>query len=313
MKYRRMGRTGLKVSAVSLGGWLTYGRSVEDRTAEDILHAAIDQGINFIDVADIYAKGESERVVGAALKDFRRSDLVISSKVYWPMSDDPNDRGLSRKHIMESVEKSLRRLQTDYLDIYFCHRWDEHAPLDETLRAMDDLVRQGKVLYWGTSMWSGEQLDQAVEVADRFNAYAPVVEQPRYNLIHREIETSGVQQSCLNHGMGLVVWSPLAQGLLTGKYNDGMPEGSRGATSDWLNADLTEQNLQRTREFTTIAADLNIAPGQLALAWALHQPGISSVITGATKLSHVHSNAAAADIELSDEVLARLDALFPAG
>ena len=188
MKYRQVGQSGLRVSEVSIGGWLTFGKSVADETAHDILRVAIDEGINFIDVADIYAKGESERVVGELIRDYRRSDLVISSKVYWPMSDGVNDRGLSRKHIMESVEGSLRRLGTDYLDIYFCHRWDEHVPLDETLRAMEDLVRQGKVLYWGTSMWSGAQLSEAHERAEHWRAYAPTVEQPRYNLIHREIE-----------------------------------------------------------------------------------------------------------------------------
>lgn len=312
MDYRNVGHTGLKVSTVSMGGWLTFGRSVADETAHDILRASLDAGINFIDVADIYAKGESERVVGEFLRDYRRADLVISSKVFWPMSDNVNDRGLSRKHIMESVEGSLRRLGTDYLDIYFCHRWDPNTPVEETVRAMDDLVRQGKVLYWGTSMWSGEQIELAHAVAEQYNAYAPIVEQPRYNLIHREIE-AGVTPKCEQLGVGLTVWSPLAQGLLTGKYNDGVPEGSRGASSNWLDADLTEENLQRIRTYCEIAGDHGLSPAQLALAWCLAQPGITSVITGATKTAQVHDNVKAAQAKLSDEVLNALNDLFPAG
>ena len=309
MKYRQVGQSGLRVSEVSIGGWLTFGKSVADETAHDILRVAIDEGMNFIDVADIYAKGESERVVGELIRDYRRDDLVISSKVFWPMSEGINDRGLSRKHIMESVEGSLRRLGTDYLDIYFCHRWDEHVPLDETLRAMEDLIRQGKVLYWGTSMWSGDQLESAHDRAEHWRAYAPTVEQPRYNLIHREIEAD-VLPRAKKLGMGLVVWSPLAQGLLTGKYNDGVPEGSRGAESSWLENDLTDQNLERIREFCDIAQELSLSPAQLALAWCLTRPEVSSVITGASRSRQVRDNVKAAQVELEDEVRQKLDDLF---
>ena len=309
MKYRQVGQSGLRVSEVSIGGWLTFGKSVADETAHDILRVAIDEGINFIDVADIYAKGESERVVGELIRDYRRSDLVISSKVYWPMSDGVNDRGLSRKHIMESVEGSLRRLGTDYLDIYFCHRWDEHVPLDETLRAMEDLVRQGKVLYWGTSMWSGAQLSEAHERAEHWRAYAPTVEQPRYNLIHREIEAD-VLPTAKELGMGLVVWSPLAQGILTGKYNDGIPDDSRGANSSWLENDLNEENLERTRKFCEMASELSLSPAQLALAWCLTRPEVASVITGASRSRQVRDNVKAVQIELEDEVRQTLDDLF---
>ncbi|MFU8803830.1 MAG: aldo/keto reductase family protein [Bradymonadaceae bacterium] len=309
MEYRRVGESGLRVSAIAIGGWLTLGKSVADETSHNILRAAIDEGINFIDVADIYARGESERVVGEILGDYKRSDLVISSKVYWPMSDNPNDRGLSRKHILESVEKSLDRLQTDYLDIYFCHRWDDETPLLETMRAMDDLVHQGVVHYWGTSMWTAKQICQAHELADRYNLHAPLVEQPRYNLIHREIEED-VKPMCRKLGMGLTVWSPLAQGILTGKYNDGMPPQSRGATSDWLSEDLTEENLTRTRTLCARAEELDLRPEQLALAWLLSQDGLSSVITGATRIEHVHKNVAAASVELSQEIIGELDHLF---
>lgn len=309
MQYRQVGKSGLRVSEISIGGWLTFGSSVHDETAHDILELALEHGINFIDVADIYAKGESERVVGEFIKDKDRSKLVISSKTYWPMSEDVNDKGLSRKHIMESVEKSLKRLNTDYLDIYFCHRYDENTPLDETVRAMEDLVRQGKILYWGTSMWSDDQLKQAHELAGKYNAYSPTVEQPRYNLIHREIE-SGVLPMSENLGMGLVVWSPLAQGLLTGKYNDGIPEGSRAATSDWLKQDLTEENLKATKEFCNIAKSLEVKPSQLALAWCLTKDTVSSVITGASSKAQLAENVEATKIDLDDEVIAKLNSLF---
>lgn len=309
MEYRSVGNTGLQVSAISIGGWLTFGKSVGQATSHEILSAAIERGVNFIDVADIYAKGESERVVGAMLRDHRRSDLVISSKVFWPMSDNVNDRGLSRKHIFESVHASLRRLQTDYLDLYFCHRFDPNTPLEETVRAMDDLVRQGKILYWGTSMWSVEQLEMAHLIADRYNAYRPFVEQPRYNLIHREIE-SGVMPTADRLGMGLVVWSPLAQGLLTGKYNDGIPEGSRAAESDWLKGDLTEQNIKRVKVFCKLAKEAHLKPEQLALAWLLTRPEVSSAIIGATRVEQLISNLGAAELELDGELVDKLDALF---
>jgi voltage-dependent potassium channel beta subunit len=309
MEYRRLGQAGMKVSAVSLGAWLTYGGSVEDKTARDCIRTAIEHGVNFIDVADAYARGEAERVVGQVIKDFKRSDLVISSKLFWPMSDNVNDRGLSRKHIMESVEGSLRRLDTDYLDIYFCHRFDPETPLEETVRAMDDLVHQGKVLYWGTSFWEAEQIDTAVEIARQFNTYRPQVEQPPYNMLDRHIEPE-IIPTCARHGMGLTVFSPLAQGILTGKYNDGIPEGSRADTVDWLADDLTEENLSKARQLTTLAAELDITTAQLALAWILRRPEISCVIAGATRPEHVKHNVKAAEIALSEDTLARIETIL---
>lgn len=309
MKYRHVGKTGLKVSAVSLGGWLTFGASVEDNTAERIIHAAIDGGINFLDLADIYAKGQSELVTGRAIKNVRRSDLVISSKVFWPMSDNPNDRGLSRKHIMESVEKSLKRLGTDYLDLYFCHRFDKETPLEETVRAMDDLVRQGKILYWGTSVWNAQQLKDAHAIADKRNLYAPVVEQPMYHLLDRSIEDA-VMPTAASLGMGLVVWSPLAGGILTGKYNDGVPEDSRAARSSWLKGWLNEENLDKVRELSTMAAQLGATEAQVALAWLLTRPEVTSVITGATRIAHIESNLKAVELELPQELVDHLDTLF---
>jgi aryl-alcohol dehydrogenase-like predicted oxidoreductase len=190
----------------------------------------MDNGINYIDVADIYARGEAEKVVGQALKGYTRTDYVISTKTYWPMSDNINDRGLSRKHIFESVEKSLKRFEIDYIDLFFCHRWDDQTPTDETVQAIDDLIRQGKILYWGTSMWSAANIAEAVGYAKELRAHRPIVEQPLYNMLDRDHAAAAAEDVCATHGIGLVVWSPLAQGVLTGKYNDGVPAGSRGDT-----------------------------------------------------------------------------------
>jgi len=309
MKYRSLGRCGLQVSEIALGGWLTYGGSVNDDTAKACLRAAVEQGINFIDLADVYAHGESERVVGQWLRDYQRSDLVISSKTFWPMSDNINDRGLSRKHIMESVEKTLKRLGTDYLDIYFCHRYDEHTPLEETVRAMSDLVQQGKVLYWGTSVWEADQIANAIDVADRFLGYRPQVEQPRYNMLDRHIEDS-IIPTCARHGLGLVVWSPLAQGILTGKYNDGIPEKSRGAESNWLDQELTPENIERVRQLSAVAQELELTMAQLALAWILRRKEISSVITGATHPDQVVANVKASGVTLPEDVLQRIEEIL---
>ncbi len=316
MQYRNVGRTGLKVSSVSLGGWLTYGGSVEADSSHAILRAAIEQGINFIDLADIYSRGNSERVMGDFLDEYqsgagRRSDLVISSKVFWPTGTGPNDRGLSRKHIMESCNASLQRLRTDYLDLYFCHRFDPEVALEETVRAMEDLVQQGKVLYWGTSVWEADQLRSGTERSRVHHGYGPVVEQPRYNLLDRHIEES-IVPACQDLGIGLVVWSPLAQGLLTGKYNDGIPAGSRGAQTSWLERELTHANIERVRQLSAIAREVGVTPGQLALAWILHQPGITSVITGATSVAQVAENIVADGVQLHEDILGRLNAIFPA-
>jgi aryl-alcohol dehydrogenase-like predicted oxidoreductase len=316
MQYRFVGRTGLRISTVSLGGWLTYGGSVDGASSFPIFRRAAASGINFIDLADVYSNGNAERVFGAFLRDWqsgegRRSDFVISSKVYWGMGKGPNDRGLSRKHIMESCEASLKRLGTDYLDLYFCHRYDTEVPLAETVRAMEDLVAAGKVLHWGTSVWEAEQIRSGMELSRVHHGYGTVVEQPRYNLLDRHIEAS-VVPACLELGVGIVVWSPLAQGLLTGKYNDGIPAGSRGAQTAWLERELTPSNLERIREFCVLAAESGLKPGQLALKWALDQPGITSVIMGATDEAQVMENAAAAVAEVDAAVYRRLDELFPA-
>lgn len=306
MKYRRLGKHGIKVSEISLGAWLTYGSSVEADNAIAIMRAAVDAGVNYLDIADIYAKGEAEKVVGKAIKEMRRSDLVISSKLFWPMSDNVNNRGLSRKHIMESVEKSLQRIGTDYLDLYFCHRFDPETGVEETVRAMSDLVTQGKVLYWGTSVWESEQIEQAVGDARAHGCYLPAVEQPRYNMLDRHIEPA-IMSTCARNGMGMVVWSPLAQGILTGKYNDGAAKGTRGADTMWLAGQLTDENIAKVKQLGEIAQELNITVGQLALAWILRRPEISSAITGATKLSQLQENVAASEVVLEPDLLEKIE------
>ena len=310
--YRKLGCSGLKVSEVSIGAWLTYGGSVADARAVRCLRHAVEHGINFIDVADVYSGGRAESLVGRAIEGYDRHKLVISSKVFWPMSEDINDRGLSRKHIHESVHGSLKRLGTDYLDLYFCHRYDPETPLEETVRAMDDLVHQGKVLYWGTSLWSADQLRLADQLCRAGGYYRPQVEQPRYNMFDREIEANQVLEAASALGMGLVVWSPLAQGLLTGKYNEGLPDGSRGKETRWLKRLLTEPNLAKVRRLTALANELGMTTAQLALGWCLRRPEISSVIMGATSTGHVDDNLAASAMKsrVTSEVITQIEAII---
>lgn len=308
MEYRRLGGSGLKVSAISLGAWLTYGSSrVEFEAAEQCIRAAIENGINFIDVADIYARGQAEETVGKVIKDYQRSDLVISTKAYWPMSDNVNDRGLSRKHIFESVEKSLKRFNIDYIDIFFCHRYDDESPTEETVRAIDDLIRQGKIMYWGTSMWSAANIAEAVGIAQATGCYRPVTEQPIYNMLDREQVEGDVEMTCGQHGIGLVVWSPLAQGVLTGKYNDGIPEDSRASAIEWVKEQLTDDRVERARKLTALANEMGTTTASLALAWVLKNPVVSSAITGATKPHHVTENIKALNVEITPEINAKIE------
>ncbi|RMG16099.1 MAG: aldo/keto reductase [Planctomycetota bacterium] len=310
MRYRRLGASGVKVSAVGLGSWLTYGTAVEEETARDCVRVAFESGVNFFDTADVYAKGAAEEFLGRALSDFRREDLVVATKVFGAMSDGVNDRGLSRKHIMESCAASLRRLRLETIDLYQCHRYDPEVSLPEVVRAMDDLIRQGKVLYWGVSEWSAEQIRAACEVARDLRAPPPVSNQPLYNMLERGLEDE-VLGACKELGVGQVVYSPLAQGLLTGKYQGGrVPAGSRLAndqTNRFMKRRVTAENLARVERVLGIARELGVAPATLALAWCLRDENVASVITGATQTAQVRENVAAADLELSDEVLARID------
>ncbi|MEJ5203494.1 MAG: aldo/keto reductase, partial [Anaerolineales bacterium] len=241
MHYRRLGRSGLKVSEISLGAWVTFGTQIDQNIASNLIHAAYDQGINFFDNADVYANGQAEIIMGKAIRDLPREALVISSKVFWPTMPGPNGRGLSRKHVVESLHASLKRLELDYLDLYFCHRFDPDTPVEEVVYTMDTLIRQGKILYWGTSEWEAAQIVQAYGVAQRYNLAPPTMEQPQYNMFHRkrvEIELSPI---CKEFGLGLTTWSPLYFGILSGKYNEGIPEGSRASLEDmaWIRDRIT--------------------------------------------------------------------------
>lgn len=311
MKYRKLGRYGLRLSEVSLGAWLTYGGSVEDSIANACIHKAIELGVNFIDVADVYAKGQAEKVVGNAISGdtYNRKDLVVSSKVFWPMSKNPNDVGLSRKHIMDSIEGSLDRLGTDYLDIYFCHRFDWLTPLEETILTMTDLIEMGLIRYWGTSVWSAAQLERAMGIVKELGAKPPAVEQPKYNLLERFIELE-VMNTTEYHGMGIVPFSPLGGGILTGKYNNGIPNDSRAQSNETFKARLTEEDLQKVRKLSDLAKELDITTSQLSLAWILRRNEISSVITGATKPEHVEKNVEASDVTLSKDTLEHIEDIF---
>jgi voltage-dependent potassium channel beta subunit len=304
MHYRRLGSAGIKVSAVALGGWINYGEGkVASDGARRVVARAYERGINYFDLADVYGKGEAEKEMGVLLREFERHTLVIASKVFWPMSDDVNDRGLSRKHIMESIDKSLQRLGTPYVDLYFCHRPDPETAIEETVRAMDDLVRQGKVLYWGTSEWGAAEIVEAYALCERYGLHKPVVEQPQYSMLYRERVEQQILPVTKGRGIGLVVWSPLAMGMLTGKYDGGVPADSRFGREDWAKERFfNEQNIERVRRLKPIADELGISRAQLALAWALRDSGVSSVITGATRPEQLDDNLGALDVTLNDEV-----------
>lgn len=309
MEYRRLGNAGMKISAVSLGGWINFGEGkVEQDAARRVVETAYESGINFFDLADVYGKGEAEKQMGAVLKQYPRHTLVISSKVYWPMSDDINDRGLSRKHIMESIDKSLDRLGIDYLDIYFCHRADTETPIIETAHAMHDLVEQGKIMYWGTSEWKAAQIVEAYEICMRYGWHPPQTEQPQYSMLYRNPVESQILPATLPRGIGLVAFSPLGQGMLTGKYDNGIPEGTRFAREDWAKQRfVNDANMEKVRNLKPIADELGLTRAQLALAWVLAHEGISSVIIGATRAEQVEDNIRAAEVALSPEVMTRIE------
>ena len=314
MKYRRLGRSGLKVSAISLGSWLTYGKTVEDDVAVRTIQRAYDLGINFFDSANVYERGEGERVMAKALRSYPRESYVITTKAFWPMGDGPNDRGLSRKHVFEQVHQSLRRMELDYVDIFYCHRYDPETPVVETLRVIDDLIRQGKILYAGVSMWTAAQIEEAVAVADQYLLDRIIVNQPEYNILNRSIEKEVVPVS-EKYGIGQVVFSPLAQGVLTGKYRGGViPEDSRGANEEinqWVKELIAGGVLERVDQLEDIARELGISLAQLSLAWILRESNIASALVGASRPEQVDENVKAVEVELSDDVTARIDELFP--
>ena len=314
MEHRRLGRSGLRVSEIALGSWLTLGSSVDRDATREIVHRAFDLGIDFFDSADVYANGAGEEVLGHALRGIPRPYVVIATKAFFPMSERPNDRGLSRKHLVESVEGSLRRLQTDYLDLHQCHRMDPSTPLEETVCAYEDLIRQGKILYWGVSEWGPTEIVDACRIADARGAYRPVSNQPQYSILRRQIEAK-VLPTCQREGLGQIVFSPLAQGVLTGKYSGGsLPAGTRAADSfrnQFMRSYLEPAALDRVDALRPLAAELGLSLAQLALAWCLRSPGVSSVIVGATRVQQLEENAKAAGVAIPPEILARIDAIAP--
>jgi voltage-dependent potassium channel beta subunit len=317
MQYRRLGTSGLKVSEVCLGTWLTVGGAIEEATAEACIDKAFEVGINFIDTANVYARGKAEEALGQVLKKYDRDKYVIATKVYFPMGDGPNDKGLSRKHIREQCERSLQRLQMDYIDLYQCHRFDTDTPLEETLRALDDLVSSGKVLYVGFSQWSAEQIREALGIQDRLHLDRFVSSQPYYNMLGRGLEKD-VLPLCEKEGIGQIVYSPLAQGLLTGKYQPGQPPPADSRAADprqnmFLNQGrLDDAVLGKVQKLRPLAEREGLTMGQLALAWCLRLPGISSVIIGASRPAQVAENAGASGKTLQPETLAEIETLFGA-
>jgi voltage-dependent potassium channel beta subunit len=314
MHYRRLGHSGLKVSEISLGSWVTFGSQIKEETAVDLVHAAYDQGVNFFDNADMYANGQAEMVMGKAIKSLPRENLVLSSKVFYPTSNDPNGRGLSRKHITEAIDASLKRLGTDYIDLYFCHRYDPDTPVEEVVRTMDDLVHRGKILYWGTSEWEAGQVAQAYGLARQYWLIPPTMEQPQYNLFHRRRVEWELSSLCKDFGLGLTTYSPLFFGILTGKYNEGIPEGSRASLPDmaWIRDHIIPKNIERVRQLSDLAEELGMTITQLSIAWILRRKEVSSVITGATHLEQLDENLGAAEMIplLTDDVLDRIEVIM---
>ncbi len=311
MQYRRLGNTGLKVSEISLGSWLTYGNAVETETAIKTIDKAYELGINFFDTANAYNRGEAEKVVGEALRKYNRNSYVLATKVFFPMGDGPNDRGLSRKHIYEQAHASLKRLGLDYIDILYCHRYDPDTPVEETLRVFNDLMRQGKILYAGISEWSAAQIEEAMHIADKYLLDRFVVNQPQYSMLNRNIEKEVIPVS-EKHGVGQVVFSPLAQGLLTGKYkstND-IPADSRAANNkmnNFIKGLLNETTLGKVQKIRIITDKLGVPMSQVALAWVLRQPNVASALIGASRPEQVVENAKASGYVLSDDILAEIE------
>ncbi len=316
MDYRRLGRAGLKVSALSLGAWVTYGGQVGEAVARECMAAAFDAGVNFFDNAEAYAGGQAEIVMGNVIKQlgWRRESLIVSTKIFWG-GEGPNDVGLSHKHIIEGVNNALKRLQLEYVDLLFCHRPDPDTPIEETVRAMDIVIKQGKAFYWGTSEWRAADIMRADGIARQYGLTPPSMEQPQYNMFVRERVEQEYVPLYQELGYGTTIWSPLASGLLTGKYNDGIPADSRAALQGyaWLrDTVITEDSVAKVRQLKPIADDLGCTLAQLGLAWCLKNPHVSSVITGASRAAQVTENMRALDVvpRLTDDVMARIEAIL---
>jgi aryl-alcohol dehydrogenase-like predicted oxidoreductase len=311
MEYRHLGKSGLKISEIAYGNWITHGSQIEEEAADACVLAALDEGITTFDTADAYAGGRAEEVLGRALDGVRRESIEICTKVYWPTGDRPNDSGLSRKHIIESAHASLRRLRTDYLDLYQAHRYDHETPVEETMRAFDDLVRAGKVLYVGVSEWRAEEIAAALRAADELGLDRIVSNQPQYNMLWRVIEAE-VIPLCEKEGIGQIVWSPMAQGVLSGKYSPGAPPPANTRATDpggsrFMRELLTDEVLTAVQGLRPLAADAGLSMAQLAVAWTLQNPNVSAAIVGATRPEQVHENVKAAGVRLDAGLMRRID------
>ena len=315
MEYRHLGRSGVRVSELSLGSWVTFHNQVNLDAAVEMMSAARDAGVNFFDNAEIYAKGKSETIMGAALKKlgWRRSSYLISTKFFWGLNEGINEKDtLNRKYLLEAIDGSLKRLGLDHVDLVYCHRPDATTPIEETVWAMHNIVESGRAIYWGTSEWPAADIIAAIEIAERHHLHKPVMEQPEYNMFHRERFEVEYARLFSDYGYGSTTWSPLASGLLTGKYNDGVPEGSRGSLKryDWLLEQLTDKVLiKKVRNLTEISNDLGVSTAQLAIAWLLKNPNVSAVITGASRVEQVRQNMKAVDVveKLTPDVMETIE------
>ncbi|MDH5365793.1 MAG: aldo/keto reductase [Cyclobacteriaceae bacterium] len=320
MEYKNLGKSGLKVSRISFGSWLTFGKQIGDTTAEDLMTIAYDNGINFFDNAEIYARGQSEIVMGEILKKkgWRRDSYIVSSKAFFGLGgkDLPiTAKGLNRKHLVEACEQALQRLQVDYLDLYFCHRPDKETPIEETVWTMHNLIQQGKILYWGTSEWSAQEIMEAHMIAKQYNLIGPTMEQPQYNMLHRDKMEVEYSQIFKTVGLGTTIWSPLASGVLTGKYNDGFPKDTRLNIEglEWLkDTSLAEAHLERVRNLTSFSQELGTTMPLLGLSWCLKNDNVSTMILGASKTSQLEENLKVFDVIplLTDEVMEKIDTIL---
>ncbi len=318
MQYRRMGKSGLQLSVLSFGSWITFHKQIDDLVSDELMGIAYEHGINFFDNAEVYAAGESEKIMGRVLrkKNWDRTSYTLSSKAFfgWRGKENkPNQAGLSRKHLIEACNEALQRLQTDYLDLFFCHRPDKGVPIEEVVWAMNHLMQQGKILYWGTSEWSGVEIMEAHRIAAQLHLIGPSVEQPQYNMLHREKMEKEFLQIFKGVGMGTTIWSPLASGLLTGKYNNGIPAGSRLALEgfDWLkNQLMIDEKLSAVKKLETLAKELGTSLATLSIAWCISNPNVTTAILGATKKEQLIENLKAVEIlpQLTAEVLQKIDA-----
>ncbi|MCU1454671.1 MAG: aldo/keto reductase [Acidimicrobiales bacterium] len=319
MEYRRVGRSGLQVSALSFGSWVTFGTQIDTTLAKECLTAARDAGVNFFDNAEAYAGGESERIMGQAIAElgWERHSYVISTKIFWGIHGDMVNMSntLNRKYLLQAIDGSLERMGLDFVDLLYCHRSDPNTPIEETTRAMSDIVASGKALYWGTSEWSADEIRAAWEIAERHHLHKPIVEQPQYNMFESRRVEREYARLYEDIGLGLTIWSPLASGLLTGKYADGIPEGSRASLPgyEWLRAMLTDPGKnEKVRQLGEVAERLGCTLSQLAIAWCASNPHVSSVITGASRVEQVHENLGAMDVlaKLTPEVLGEIRAII---